>query len=180
MYKFILIPAAVSTLLATSALAQTAVGNTSNSVKGPVGATVGNTVGSSVGGVVDSTVNDPSKAPLMSGAMTDGEPLEKNGASSKMMNWSTENEYWRGHYSSRPYYEKERGYSVYEPAYQYGFDAYNEYGGKRYEDLDDARLKAGWERAHANTGMSWEQARGASRDAYERLYNLQLNSTSVK
>jgi len=93
-------------------------------------------------------------------------------------NWSSENDYWRSQYPSRPYYKSGTNYSMYEPAYQFGVNTYNQNSSTRYSDLDQARLKADWERARGTSTLSWEQAQPAMRDAYDRLYNSHNTSAS--
>jgi hypothetical protein len=83
--------------------------------------------------------------------------------------WSTEDRFWRENYSSQPYFNRNVNYNTIQPAYRYGVTAFNQYGGKRFSDIDDAQLRAGWERMHNSSNLSWEQARDATRDAYNRL-----------
>jgi hypothetical protein len=92
--------------------------------------------------------------------------------------WGTESAYWRNHYSSRPYYNKNMTYSTYEPAYRFGLYNYNQNNGKRYEDLDMAQLKSDWERMRGNSKLTWEQAQPAVQDAYNRIYENNNKSTA--
>lgn len=82
--------------------------------------------------------------------------------------WSQESRYWSENYSSRPYYESSNNYSTYEPAYRYGYEAYNSNGGRSFDTIDDAQLRSGWEQSRGNSTMDWNQARDAARDAYNR------------
>ncbi len=85
--------------------------------------------------------------------------------------WEKERQYWREHYSSAPYYHSNADYSMYEPAYQYGFNIYAQNGGQPWEHLNQRLLHDGWERAHGNSNLSWDQAQDAARDAYTRAQN---------
>lgn len=158
-------------IAAMPALAQTNRGNLS------VGTEIN---GASITGNATTTT---SATAAVSGAMKDGAPLQKGATSSTMMGWTQENEYWRNEYISRPYYKSDTSYSIYEPAYQFGFDNYLQYGGKPYDSLDANQLKSQWERSHGTSSLSWEQARPAVRDAYEHMLNSRAEtttSTSIK
>lgn len=91
------------------------------------------------------------------------------------VNWNTENTYWRSNYPSRPYYNKSRNYSVYEPAYRYGVDLYNKNTDKSYEDLNQAQLRTDWEQMRGKSTLTWEQAQDAVRDSYNRAYQSNLD-----
>jgi len=86
-------------------------------------------------------------------------------------NWNSENTYWRENYSSRPYYNRSRNYSVYEPAYRYGVDLYSRNPGRSFEDLSQSDLNSGWSSSRGTSDMDWQTAEPATRDAYNRLYN---------
>lgn len=83
--------------------------------------------------------------------------------------WDAENSYWFEHFRLRPYYRANTPYSDYESAYRYGLDAYHIYEGKRFDDIDENSLRAGWERVKGRSSLVWENAKAAVRDAYERL-----------
>lgn len=94
--------------------------------------------------------------------------------------WETESRYWSSNYPLRPYYKKTTTYMTYEPAYRYGFDAYTQYKGEQYDAVSDAQLKAGWEKARGtSTTMTWEDARPAVRDSYNRLYDYYRSSAQT-
>jgi hypothetical protein len=132
-------------------------------------------IGTANGTQIPSSANaDPAATANISGAIKIDPPLKSGGASSTAMGWSDENEYWNQHYSTRPYYNKSTSYSTFAPAYQYGFDAYGQYSGKSYDMLDQAQLRAAWERDHGNSGLKWEEAQPAIRDAYERMHNNRM------
>ncbi|VTU00462.1 Uncharacterized protein OS=Crinalium epipsammum PCC 9333 GN=Cri9333_0093 PE=4 SV=1: DUF2382 [Gemmataceae bacterium] len=70
------------------------------------------------------------------------------------------------------------------PAYRYGIESGSKYTGRRFEDVEPD-LRSGWEASHAKSGVAWDQARGAVRDAFDRtikLHEERLNVTkeSVK
>lgn len=85
-------------------------------------------------------------------------------------NWDEQSSYWRENFSSRPY-ASGGTYESYEPAYRYGVEAFNQYGGRRFEDLNESELRANWESSRGTSNLSWDQARDAVRDAYSRMYD---------
>jgi hypothetical protein len=88
------------------------------------------------------------------------------------INPDEENSYWQANYSSRPYYDKDKDYALYAPAYKYGVDLYKLNPGKRYEELDQVQLRNDWNRNQhkEDTGLVWGDAQAATRDAYNRIY----------
>lgn len=82
-------------------------------------------------------------------------------------NPTAEEAYWRENYRNRPYYEPGKDYDDYRPAYEYGWESRGQYAGKHFDDVEQ-ELRKGWEdRGHK--GMSWDTARGATRDAWDRM-----------
>jgi hypothetical protein len=120
--------------------AATAIG----AVGGPVGAVVGAVVGSVVGGLVG-----------------------KNAA--ERVNPTQEEEYWRTNYVSRPYIQNERTYDDYQSAYRSGYEGFRQYAaqGKTYEEVEP-NLQREYELS-SQSALTWEEARYASRDAWDRL-----------
>ena len=57
------------------------------------------------------------------------------------------------------------------PAYRYGLGSAGRYEGKRFEDVE-THLKTDYEKNHGTSGLGWEHARGAVRDAYDRTIRL--------
>jgi len=122
----------------------------------------------------------------VSGAMKEGKPITGAGntpSSATVGAWSSERNYWQSEYPRRPYYNSTTNYQLYEPAYQYGYNAYNQNPGKRFDELDQLQLRSNWDANRGNSTLTWDQAQQASRDAYERLYNNRIkidSSTSTK
>ena len=81
----------------------------------------------------------------------------------------TEMSYWRDSYSGEPYVEKGREFQDYSPAYEMGWTSYSTYGGEF--DAADRVLANDWEMRKGASGLSWDQARPASRAAWQRAYN---------
>jgi hypothetical protein len=85
-------------------------------------------------------------------------------------NVDTETNYWHDNFVSRPYYSKDRDYQAYAPAYRYGVNTYRDNKGRPYSELDQERLRRGWEQARGTSRLSWNDAQLAARDSYNRLY----------
>lgn len=122
------------------ALAGAAIG----SLFGPIGTMIGGAVGAISGGVAGHAV---------------AERVDPKG----------EDEYWRYHYLSRPYYRPTYEYDTdYAPAYTYGSDARTRYVGRQWDDSLENDLGLGWNKAKHKSRLTWSEAKGAVRDAWER------------
>jgi hypothetical protein len=79
-----------------------------------------------------------------------------------------EGDYWRENFRRRPYYQAEREFSHYEPAYRYGWEraGLSEYRNRSFEEVE-LDLRKGW-KADEAPAPSWEEARNPARDAFER------------
>jgi len=114
-------------------------------VGGPVGAVVGGTVGAVAGGAAGRAA---------------GEALDPK----------VENAYWRENYRNRPYYRAGKEYSVYEPAYRYGWESANhtDYRGRKFHEVEND-LERGWEKAKGQAKETWGDIKDATRDAWNRV-----------
>ncbi len=59
----------------------------------------------------------------------------------------------------------------YRSANRYGGDAYNQYGGRPFAEVEND-LKQGWSKTKHAASTTWDQARDAVRDAYDRTFKL--------
>ena len=55
----------------------------------------------------------------------------------------------------------------YRSAYMYGVDTYNRYPDRSYDDLEP-ELAGGWNSARGESRLEWDNARHATRDAWQR------------
>jgi hypothetical protein len=81
-----------------------------------------------------------------------------------------DDQYWRQHYSSRPYTEMGASYEDYESAYQVGHEGYDRYPGKSFDEAE-AELKHDYEVLSAQdggTGFDWDKVKDAARDAWDQ------------
>jgi uncharacterized protein (TIGR02284 family) len=77
--------------------------------------------------------------------------------------------YWREAYSAEPYFEEGRSYEDYAPAYELGWVSYTAYGGDF--DAADRVLANDWDLRKAPSSLSWDDARPATRAAWNRAHN---------
>jgi hypothetical protein len=126
---------------AAGVAAGAATGAAIGSAAGPVGTAVGGVVGAVAGGLAGEGV-------------------------AAAINPAAEDEYWRRNYAARPYVTPGATYETYRPAYEYGWETYRRYNGRRFDDVEPD-LRRGWERIDRE--LSWEKARGATLDAWQRI-----------
>jgi len=127
-------------------------------------------------GFRDSRENLQTDGPVMGGpgmVRTGGDRAVSTGtgglAAGEDLDPVAEGDYWRENFRRRPYYEAEREYSHYEPAYRYGWEraGLSEYRNRSFEEIE-IDLRHGWESAQQAPLPSWEDARHPARDAFEK------------
>ena len=107
---------------------------------GPVGAAVGAAIGAAAGALAGKAMKvDP----------------------------AAEDAYWRDNYTTRPYVAG-GSYEDYGPAYNYGTSAYSRYPGRSFDEVEP-ELGRDWTAARGRSSLEWDNARHASRDAWQRL-----------
>ena len=125
-----------------AAVTGAAAGAAGGAVGGPIGAAVGAVVGAVGGGLAGK-------------------------AAAESIDPTAEEAYWRKNHSSRPYYSQGETYETYAPAYQYGWESRARYRDRDFEDVE-SELRENWTKRH-QAKLSWEKARPATRDAWERI-----------
>ena len=120
-----------------------AAGAVAGSVAGPVGTVVGAVVGAVTGGLAGKGI-------------------------AEMIDPTAEEAYWRENYSSRPYVASGSTYDDYGPAYRYGVDNYRRFEGGTFEQAEP-ELMRDWERAKGTSKLTWDNAKHATRDAWQRI-----------
>ena len=124
-----------------------AVGAAAGAVAGPIGAVAGAAIGAVVGGLVGK-------------------------ASAEEINPTFEATYWRENYATRPYVMNSYSYSEYEPAFRYGWESFNRYGGENHSFASfEDELGQGWHTVKGSSQLAWHQAKEATRDAWTRVHN---------
>lgn len=124
--------------VAGAALAGAAAGG----LGGPAGAAIGAAVGAVAGAVAGKAIAD-------------------------RIDPTVEDEYWRSNYSSRPYVTTGSTYDDYRPAYRMGYERYPNYHGRKFDDVEH-EFSRDWDSARADSRLTWNDARHATRDAFQR------------
>ena len=125
----------------SGALAGAITGGTAGTVLGPVGTVIGAVGGALLGAKVGDEV-------------------------AEMVNPTEIAHHFEKTYQSRPYYNQDRTWQDYAPAYQYGSRASAQYPDQRFDDIED-RLRHDWEETKLDTRLAWMEARDAVRDGWE-------------
>jgi len=102
---------------------------------------------------------------LVAGAIAGG--LAGKGVAEKM-DPTVEDDYWKTHYSKQKYVESNTPYSTYQPAYRVGYEGRNRYPGKKFEEVE-SDLQRDYESSKGSATLSWEKAKQATRDAWNRV-----------
>ncbi len=89
---------------------------------------------------------------------------------------AAEEAYWRENYSSRPYVTREATFNEYRPAYSYGVDAHRRYEGQSFEQAEP-ELMRDWDRVKGMSSLTWENAKHAVRDSWQRVSDLVERAT---
>lgn len=123
-------------------------------VAGPVGAAVGAAVGAVAGGLAGKGI---------------GEVIDP----------TTEDNWLRDNFGSRPYVKKGETFDRYQEAYRYGGEAESRYQGRAFDQVEDD-LKRDWGKAKDHGGLAWGHAREAVKDAYDRTIQLREERLKVE
>lgn len=81
--------------------------------------------------------------------------------------WDDDDTYWRSTYASRPYASGSTNYDQWRGAYRYGHDSARRYSGRNWNDVE-SDLSNGWNTYEHRGTSTWEQIKGAVRDAWDR------------
>jgi len=126
---------------------------------GAAGAAIGSVipgVGTAIGGAIGAVV----------GAVAGGYAGK---AVAEAVNPSVEDEYWRTHHTSRPYYEQGYNYeNDYQPAYRYGWESRSQHAGRTFDEAHND-LESGWEQTKGKSRLGWDKAKQATRDAWHKV-----------
>jgi hypothetical protein len=112
-------------------------------VGGPVGAVVGGVAGAVAGGAAGRGI-------------------------AEAVNPTVEDAYWRENFRTRPYYTEGDRYEIYQPAYQYGWESYTRYPGRKFDEVE-SDLERGWEKTKGASSLTWTKAKNATRDAWHHV-----------
>jgi len=82
--------------------------------------------------------------------------------------WSSEETYWRGNFTTRPYVSADREFEYYRPGYRYGYESANRYRGRQWSDVE-SDLRSGWDRYEHRGQSAWDNVKDAVKDAWHRV-----------
>lgn len=134
----------------------------------PVGTTVGAVIGAAAAGAAVGGVAGPVGTAIGAVAGAIGGAAAGNRAADTI-DPMVEDAYWRSAWRERAYIAD--GYTYeddYAPAYRYGVDAYRRFPERNYDDIE-TDLSLGWKEARGNSRVEWDNARHATRDAWQRV-----------
>jgi bacterioferritin (cytochrome b1) len=83
------------------------------------------------------------------------------------INPEVEDKHWRASYSSQPYVKSGSSYDDYGPAYRLGYERYPDYHGRSFEEAE-SELQRDWESRRGSSRLTWNEAKQATRDAFNR------------
>jgi hypothetical protein len=118
-------------------------GAAAGSAAGPVGTVIGAAAGAVAGGLAGKAI-------------------------AERVNPTVEEGYWRDNYRSRSYVGADSRWEDYGPAYRYGYERYPDYHGRRFDEVEP-EFASDWDRSRGESRLGWDQARHATRDAFERV-----------
>ena len=143
--------------------------SSTNSDSLPLAAGVGGFIGGAAAGAAVGALGGPLGALFGAtvGAVTGGLGAD---AVASSFDESEVHDYWRSNFSSRPYVRTGASYDEYGPAYVLGSSARHSHPEGRFEDME-SELAGEWERTRGQSSLGWDNARLATRDAWDRLAN---------
>jgi hypothetical protein len=136
----------------------------------PLGAAVGAAIGGAATGALAGTVAGPLGTIAgtiiggLAGALAGKEVAEA-------VDPTVESEYWMSQYQNRPYVAALAEYKQYEPAYRAGWESYSP--DSKWEAIEPKakrKWEENWESEGGAPSMTWEEAKQASQDAYDRIH----------
>jgi hypothetical protein len=128
---------------AGAALGGAAAGAAAGFAGGPVGAVAGAVIGGVAGGLAGKAI-------------------------AEQIDPTVEYAYWETEYENRPYYDSDTDYESFAPAYRHGWEGRSRYPDRTF-DSAEAELRREWEASPYSEELKWDQARHATRDAWDRV-----------
>jgi hypothetical protein len=131
---------------------------------GPAGALVGGVIGAVAGGLAGSGL-----AEVANPAAGDGQyDLELGQGGAHAVDHDRQDAYWREAHSREPYYNPERNYDDYSPAYRLGWESRAKYDGGTYDRYEPA-FRNDWDTVKGDSRLTWDEAKHATRAGWHRM-----------
>ena len=134
----------------------------------PIGTGAGAAAGGAAGAAIGTAVAGPvgTAVGAVIGAVGGGLAGK---AAGEAVNPTIEDAYWRDNYKTQTYYRSGHGYDEdYAPAYRVGYEGRTRYPGKKFDEVE-SHLKSDWERLKGKSKLAWEDAKFATRSAWDRI-----------
>jgi hypothetical protein len=144
----------------------------------PIETGVGAAVGGALTGMAVGAVAGPVTAAVGAAAGAIAGGLAGKGVG-ELIDPTTEDNWLRDNYKSRPYYREGDTFETYHPAYQYGAQAESKWGDDSFENIEDS-LETDWDETEHSTSMPWDHARGAVKDSYDRAAQIRRERLNAK
>jgi hypothetical protein len=87
-----------------------------------------------------------------------------------------EEAYWHSNFTGRSYVEGGSTFDDYGPAYGYGVESFARYPGRVFDDVEPD-LSRGWSSGRGTSSLSWDHAKHAVRDAWNRVSGSDRSAT---
>ena len=110
-------------------------------------------------------------ASILAGATASASAAPMTDASKKVtsrVNANEEHAFWRNEFRNRPYFTPGTPYDQYGPAFQYGWVSFANHMGKTFFEVEP-QLGRDWENRRGQSKLTWNHAKDAVIDAWERL-----------
>lgn len=132
----------------------------------PVETGIGAALGGAATGAAVGTVAGPigTAVGMMAGAVAGG--LAGKGVG-ELIDPTTEDNWLRDRFASRPYVREGETFEHYRPIYRYGAEAEAKYGHHGF-DKAEREIAQDWANAKQESRREWHEVRDAVRDAYDR------------
>ena len=141
---------------------------------GPAGALVGGVIGAVAGGLAGRGLAEVAN-PEPAEEQHERNPGKGLGAGvvadrgkAHALDHDQEDAYWSERHTREPYYDPQRSYEDYAPAYRLGWESRAKYDNGTYDRYEPA-FGNDWDRVKGTSRLSWEEAKHATRAAWHRV-----------
>jgi hypothetical protein len=133
----------------------------------PIGTGLGAAGAGAAGAAIGGAIAGPVGAAIGAAAGAIAGGLGGKGAA-EGVNPTTEHQYWQDNYSTRPYVRSDAEFDDYKPAYQLGWESRTRHEGKEFHEVEHD-LGSDWDKLKGESRLKWEEAKHATKDAWERV-----------
>jgi len=145
------------------------VGTTVGAAGGAVaGVTAGSVIGGPVGAVVGGVVGAVAGSLVGRGAAETQNPQPEDAIAPLPEYGQQEDAFWRAQHVNEPYYNPQRSYEDYAPAYRMGWEHRARTGQDDF-DAHEAALREQWDSFKAQSRLTWAEAQHAARASWQRF-----------